>query len=104
MSGVVFCLVIGLILQSQPVYVEGIDDPAKGANQCYGAAGIYVGCIVASIAVLLYDKITPDIPMAPTLTYNDTVLGDRQQRIDSNRLPLSQQRQSIELSPQGNMI
>jgi len=102
MSGVVFCLMIGAILQSQPLFVLGVDDPSKASKSCYGAAGIYVGCIFLSLGVLLYDKITPEAEYKTPLAHYDNLppgLGERE-----TRLPLRANRQAIELSPQGQML
>ena len=114
-TGFIFCLIIGAILQNQPIFVEGVDDPKKASGQCYGAAGIYIACVVRSLSyllsrrmqvislvVLFVDSVQPKIP-GPAFTYVDNLppgLGDRQ-----NRLPMrSNNNQSIELSPQGQML
>uniref|UniRef100_A0A7S3JPM2 Uncharacterized protein n=1 Tax=Aureoumbra lagunensis TaxID=44058 RepID=A0A7S3JPM2_9STRA len=61
-TGVVFLILIGIILQKEPLYVRDIDQPKKAASQCFGAAGIYIACIVISIGVLVSDKVRGSAP------------------------------------------
>mmetsp|Transcript_5618 Transcript_5618/g.23352 ORF Transcript_5618/g.23352 Transcript_5618/m.23352 type:complete len:138 (-) Transcript_5618:398-811(-) len=58
-TGVVFLCIIGTLLQKQSVFILGIEHPATAASQCFGAAALYVTCIVISLGVLAYDKIAP---------------------------------------------
>uniref|UniRef100_A0A7S2CKA8 Uncharacterized protein n=1 Tax=Florenciella parvula TaxID=236787 RepID=A0A7S2CKA8_9STRA len=47
-SGVVFLSLIGILLQTQPIYIKDVEDPADAASQCFQAAGIYAFFIVAT--------------------------------------------------------
>ena len=40
-SGVLFLSLIGFLLHRQPLYVLGVDEPAKASEKCYEAAQYY---------------------------------------------------------------
>ena len=35
LTGIIFLLVIGLLIQRQPLYIKGINKPAEAAQGCY---------------------------------------------------------------------
>lgn len=47
-SGLVFLTLIGILLQTQPIYIKDVEDPTDAASQCFQAAGIYAFFIVAT--------------------------------------------------------
>ena len=51
-----FLLIIGALLQKQPLYIKGATDPAKAAQGCYEGAIIYVGTLVLSVGYWVYDE------------------------------------------------
>ena len=48
-TGIIFLCIIGALLQSQPMYIKGIDDPELAASGCYGGAGLYCASMVLSL-------------------------------------------------------
>lgn len=48
-SGLIFLLIIGMILDIQPLYVKNIVDPTIASKGCYSAAGIYVAFLAVSV-------------------------------------------------------
>ena len=47
---------VGSLLDSQPLYMSGVDDTEKAAGSCYGAAGIYATFLAVSLAYWYYDN------------------------------------------------
>ena len=61
-SGVLFLSFIGFLLHRQPLYVLGVDEPAKASEKCYEAAQYYFFILLLSIATLAYDRCRPKRP------------------------------------------
>ena len=45
----IFLLIIGILLDTEPLYVKGPHDPVLASAGCYSAAGIYAGTLGASV-------------------------------------------------------
>jgi hypothetical protein len=50
-----FLLIIGSLLQSQPLYIKGPKDSAAAAQGCYQGALIYLGTLAISVAYWIFD-------------------------------------------------
>lgn len=61
-SGVLFLTLIGTLLDRQPLYVLGVDEPAKASVSCFAAARYYGFIVLMSIATLAYDRCRPHRP------------------------------------------
>jgi hypothetical protein len=48
-TGIVFLVIIGRLLQTQPLYIKGPEDPEAAAAGCYGGAAIYAVTMTVSI-------------------------------------------------------
>ena len=57
-----FLSLIGFLLHRQPLYVLGVDEPAKASEKCYEAAQYYFFILLLSIATLAYDRCRPKRP------------------------------------------
>lgn len=60
-TGIIFLLVIGILLQKQPLYIKGVQDPAMGAAGCYQGAAIYFATFVISLGYWMFDDFTKGI-------------------------------------------
>lgn len=47
--GIVFLVIIGIMLQKQPIYMKGIEDPSSAASSCYNGALIYFVIWIVSL-------------------------------------------------------
>eukprot|EP01039_Chlorochromonas_danica_P004034 gene4031-4412_t len=56
-SGLIFLLIIGSLLQKQPLYIKGPKDSAQAAQNCYEGALIYLGTFVLSVAYWIFDSL-----------------------------------------------
>mmetsp|Transcript_4145 Transcript_4145/g.12901 ORF Transcript_4145/g.12901 Transcript_4145/m.12901 type:complete len:104 (+) Transcript_4145:112-423(+) len=56
-TGVFFLCLIGSLLNSQPLYVKGVEDPAAASKQCFVAAWIYITIVIISVVTLAVDKV-----------------------------------------------
>jgi hypothetical protein len=56
-TGLVFLLIIGSLLQNQPLYIKGPTDSVAAAQSCYQGALIYLGTFVASVAYWIFDSL-----------------------------------------------
>jgi len=52
-SGVAFLILIGCMLKSEPLYIQDIEDTDKAADNCFAAAGIYAGFVIATSLYLV---------------------------------------------------
>jgi len=50
-------MIIGILLDKQPLYVPGPDDPAKAAQGCYQGAAIYFAIWILSISYWAYVEV-----------------------------------------------
>ncbi|KAJ1450185.1 hypothetical protein M885DRAFT_571556 [Pelagophyceae sp. CCMP2097] len=54
-------MLIGSLLNSQPLYVKGVEDPAAASKQCFVAAWIYItraaAIVIISVVTLAVDKV-----------------------------------------------
>ena len=48
-TGLIFLLIIGILLDVQPLYVKGPHDPVSASKGCYTAAGIYAATLAVSL-------------------------------------------------------
>lgn len=48
-TGIVFLIIIGSLLQTQPLYIKGPSDSAKAATGCYQGAMIYAATFLISL-------------------------------------------------------
>jgi hypothetical protein len=61
-TGIIFLTIIGWLLQTQPMYIKGPEDPETAAAGCYGGAGIYFATMVGSLMYWHYaEKKTEDL-------------------------------------------
>ena len=65
-TGIVFLTIIGGLLQSQPLYIKGPEDPEAAAQGCYGGAGIYVLTLVMSIGYIWKESEALAAPASPS--------------------------------------
>jgi len=49
-------VVIGVLLKTEPLYIQGVDYPDAAAENCFVAAGIYAFFVVATSIVILRNK------------------------------------------------
>ncbi len=56
LSGIVFLSIIGSLLQNQPLYIKGIEDPEAAASGCFSGAGLYFGTMVISLGYWYYSE------------------------------------------------
>ena len=54
--GVVFLLIIGQMLQKQPLYIKGPEDKEAAAQACYQGSALYLVVWVASVAYTKFDN------------------------------------------------
>jgi len=55
-TGIVFLVLIGILLEYQPLYVKGIVEPSKSAQSCYQGAVIYAGTLLLSLGYWSFDE------------------------------------------------
>ena len=56
LSGIIFLCIIGSLLQNQPLYIKGIEDPEAAASGCFNGAGLYFGTMVISLLYWYYSE------------------------------------------------
>lgn len=56
MAGLIFLLIIGHLLRTQPLYIHGATEPGKESAACYQGAAIYAATLVLSITYWAYDE------------------------------------------------
>mmetsp|Transcript_10901 Transcript_10901/g.10522 ORF Transcript_10901/g.10522 Transcript_10901/m.10522 type:complete len:109 (+) Transcript_10901:154-480(+) len=56
-TGFLFLIVIGILLQKQPLYIKGPKNPAEAAIGCYEGAVIYLATFILSMLYWTYDEI-----------------------------------------------
>jgi len=54
--GFTFLIIVGVMLQKQPLYIRGPEDKEAAASSCYSAAAIYFAVWVASLGYWSYDS------------------------------------------------
>eukprot|EP01036_Dinobryon_divergens_P031898 gene31898-41385_t len=54
-SGLIFLLIIGSLLHTQPLYIKGPKHPAAASTACYEGALIYLGTFALSIAYWFFN-------------------------------------------------
>lgn len=54
--GIIFLIILGIIIDKQPIFVHGITHPHKSSVACYGGAGVYAGTLALCIAAWIYDQ------------------------------------------------
>jgi hypothetical protein len=54
--GVVFLLIIGQMLQKQPMYIKGPEDKEAAAQACYQGSALYLVVWIASLAYARFDN------------------------------------------------
>ena len=64
LTGIVFLLIIGILLDKQPLYIKGTHDPAHAAQACYQGAAIYFAVWALSLITLALDHIRKKNPMS----------------------------------------
>lgn len=52
-SGIVFLVLIGILLKTEPLYIQDVDDPSEAASNCFMAAGIYALFVVGTSMCIL---------------------------------------------------
>mmetsp|Transcript_23929 Transcript_23929/g.47631 ORF Transcript_23929/g.47631 Transcript_23929/m.47631 type:complete len:106 (-) Transcript_23929:43-360(-) len=57
LAGVVFLGIMGLVLDSSPIYVKGVPDPEASRDTCYKGAGLYGATFLISVALLIKEKV-----------------------------------------------
>lgn len=55
-TGIIFLLIIGILLEKQPLYIKGPHDPAASAQACYQGAAIYFAIWAVSLVTLVLDS------------------------------------------------
>ena len=55
-SGIIFLLSLGVLLDSQPLYVKGLHDKEAASTSCYGAAGLYASSFLISLFYWYYNS------------------------------------------------
>ena len=55
LTGIIFLIIIGVLLEKQPLYIKGTHDPAHSAQACYQGAAIYFAVWALSIVTLVLD-------------------------------------------------
>ncbi|KAL7575567.1 hypothetical protein ACA910_020142 [Epithemia clementina (nom. ined.)] len=55
-TGFVFCLWVGLMLQFQPFFVGGIEDPEEAKKNAFGATGMFLVTFLASVMGIWLDS------------------------------------------------
>ena len=53
-SGLIFLFSLGVLLDSQPLYVKGPQDKVAASNNCYSAAGLYASSLLISLMYWCY--------------------------------------------------
>ena len=64
LTGIVFLLIIGILLQKQPIYIKGALHPEVGATVCYQGAAIYFAIWAVSIITLMIDRARKNNPLS----------------------------------------
>ncbi|EWM21762.1 hypothetical protein Naga_100298g6 [Nannochloropsis gaditana] len=54
--GFLFLIILGIIVDKQPIFVHGVTEPHRSAVACYGGAGIYAGTLALCVVAWMYDK------------------------------------------------
>eukprot|EP01031_Cornospumella_fuschlensis_P026570 gene26570-32111_t len=57
LAGLIFLIIIGSLLQSQPLYIKGPEDPDKAAQGCYQGALIYLATFCFSVIYWILDTL-----------------------------------------------
>ena len=114
-SGICFLVFVGILLQTEPLYIKDVDNPSSAAQQCYigGAcvppptrtrrlivsltcarqsAGIYAAFVVLSVAGLFHSskQVRPPLRSAPKLEFTN----GRARRIPSLPAKANERRRS----------
>ena len=71
-SGLVFLFSLGVLLDSQPLYVKGPHDKEAASTNCYSAAGMYASSLFISLIYWCYHGSSS----ANTSAYRDTNGGN----------------------------
>ena len=64
LTGIVFLLIIGVLLDKQPLYIKGTHDPASAAQACYQGAAIYFAVWAVSLVTLVLDHFRKKNPLS----------------------------------------
>ena len=57
-TGLVFLLSLGILLDTQPLYVKGPHDAEAASSNCYGAASLYAASMALSLVYWIYNAST----------------------------------------------
>lgn len=60
-AGVIFLLIIGILIEKQPLYLKGITDPTSSAQGCFQGAAIYAATLFISVTYWIYDESVKEI-------------------------------------------
>ena len=63
LTGIIFLIIIGVLLEKQPLYIKGTHDPAHSAQACYQGAAIYFAVWALSIITLILDYMRKKNPL-----------------------------------------
>lgn len=63
LTGIIFLVIIGVLLEKQPLYIKGTHDPAHSAQACYQGAAIYFAVWALSIVTLVLDYMRKKNPL-----------------------------------------
>mmetsp|Transcript_12862 Transcript_12862/g.24432 ORF Transcript_12862/g.24432 Transcript_12862/m.24432 type:complete len:102 (-) Transcript_12862:133-438(-) len=55
-TGFIFTLWVGVMLQTQPFFIAGVEDAEEARNNAFGAMGMFLACFVLSIIGIWYDS------------------------------------------------
>mmetsp|Transcript_14582 Transcript_14582/g.32154 ORF Transcript_14582/g.32154 Transcript_14582/m.32154 type:complete len:104 (+) Transcript_14582:119-430(+) len=62
LSGIVFLVIIGSLLQSQPLYIKGPEDSSAAAKGCYEGAMLYLATFLLSVGYWMFDSLKAKSP------------------------------------------
>mmetsp|Transcript_73364 Transcript_73364/g.143958 ORF Transcript_73364/g.143958 Transcript_73364/m.143958 type:complete len:110 (+) Transcript_73364:66-395(+) len=56
-SGIIFLVIMGSLLQSQPLYIKGPTDHVKASKGCYEGALLYLVTLLLSVGYWMFDSL-----------------------------------------------
>lgn len=71
-TGIIFLIIIGSLLETQPLYIKGPTDSAAAAKGCYEGAIIYVATFLLSLGYWIYDGMRSKVAAAANRGQNTT--------------------------------
>mmetsp|Transcript_24911 Transcript_24911/g.41520 ORF Transcript_24911/g.41520 Transcript_24911/m.41520 type:complete len:113 (+) Transcript_24911:75-413(+) len=70
LSGIVFLVIVGSLLQTQPIYIKGPTDTEGAARGCYQGAMLYVATFLLSLGYWIFDSLRAKAPQSSSNSIN----------------------------------